>query len=269
MWNQFSAKRIEINARTPPEHWFEDTKKQNNHHILDVFDLVIPHVPIPDPRHHRDGEGVAISRLLLHGLFLVIFGLLLSVAGRGRAAVRRGRRVVVGRVQVGRVPLSLRVLLLVPFETFYREGPAALCASVRREEHFKALSFAHPMLLFTLFPRKLCDLTLLITRGQAGTCLSVIKPRLPASFSVSPSAGQPMTHLAQTSSGSIHSVNSGGRPSSCGVSSLSSHAFRTTSQCDPLFIRMHLRMKGRYRPRWWHHCYSETVAAFPLPIGES
>lgn len=91
------------------------------------------------------------------------------------------------------------------------------------------------------------DLTLNIILGQAETCLSVIKPRLPASFGASPSAGRPMTHLAQTSSGSIHSVNSGGRPSSRGVSSLSSHAFRTTSQRVPLFIRIHLRIKRHYR----------------------
>lgn len=51
----------------------------------------------------------------------------------------------------------------------------------------------------------------------------------------------PVTHLAHTSSGSIHTVTSCGRQRSAGVSSLSSHAFSTSSsQRTPLFIRMHL-----------------------------
>lgn len=117
------------------------------------------------------------------------------------------------------------------------------------------------------------DSTLNIFLGQAETCLSVIKPRPPASLCASPSAGQPMTHLAQTSSGSIHSVNSGGRPSSRGVSSLSSHAFRTMSQTVSLFIRIHLWIKRHYRsqlqlitvtPRWGGHFPDPYLYACPL-----
>lgn len=53
----------------------------------------------------------------------------------------------------------------------------------------------------------------------------------------------PVTHLAHTSSGSIHRVISGGSLSLLTVSSLSSQAFSTTASQGPsLFIRIHLSM---------------------------
>lgn len=117
------------------------------------------------------------------------------------------------------------------------------------------------------------DWTFNVILGQAETCLSLFKPCLPASLCASPTAVLPMTHLAQTSSGSIHSVNSGGRPSSRGVSSLSSHAFRTMSHSVPLFIRIHLRIKRHYRSqlqlitstlRWDEHFPGWYLYACPL-----
>lgn len=63
----------------------------------------------------------------------------------------------------------------------------------------------------------------------------------------------PVTHLAHTSSGSIHTVTSCGRQRSAGVSSLSSHAFSTSSsQRTPLFIRMHL-WRTRCSLSWSNH----------------
>lgn len=74
--------------------------------------------------------------------------------------------------------------------------------------------------------------------GSVERCLHIIT-HLSPSIIASCQGQQPVTHLAHTSSGSIHSVTSG-RRSSLGVSSLSSHAFWTSPQTAPLFIRMHL-----------------------------
>lgn len=104
---------------------------QNDYHISDVFDLVFPHMSLLDPGNHRDSAGGAICRSLLHDLFFVIFDLILGVAGRSRTTVWRGSGVVIWRVQVSRVILfSHCTLLIVPFETFYCEGPAVLCTPV-------------------------------------------------------------------------------------------------------------------------------------------
>lgn len=134
------------NTLTPLEYCDSKTKeKQNVYHISDVFGLVFPHMPPLDPGHHCHRAGAAIYNSHLHDLFLIIFGLLLAVAGRSRTTVWRGSGVVIWRVQVSRVILfSLCILLNVPFETFYCEGPAVLCTPVERVQNvIKLLPFVH------------------------------------------------------------------------------------------------------------------------------
>lgn len=109
----------------------ECSQKEENYLISDVFDLIIPHMPLLDPGNHRDGAGAAICRVL-HSFFVVIFGLLLSVARCSWTAVWRASGVVIRRVQGSRVILfSLSIL----FEMFYCEGPAVLCTPAEREQN--------------------------------------------------------------------------------------------------------------------------------------
>lgn len=130
IWNQFSAK---INTLRP-EHIViqECSQKEENYHISDVFDLIIPHMPLLDSGNHRDGAAAAICRVL-HSFFVVIFGLLLGVARRSWTAVWRGSGVIIRRVQGSRVILfSLSILLC---KIFYCEGPAVLCTPAERERN--------------------------------------------------------------------------------------------------------------------------------------
>lgn len=143
-----------------PKYRNSDTTKQpkqNNYHISGVFDLVIPHMPLLDPGNHCDGAGAAICRFLFGDPFLIIFGLLLCVAGCGWAAVRRGGGVVIRRVQVSGVVLfSLSVL--APFKTFYREGPAVLRTPVGRERNLlKPILLHTPCCYSVFFPE--CQMT--------------------------------------------------------------------------------------------------------------
>lgn len=118
------------NTILKPLEWCDSRieERQNDYRIADVFDLVFPHMSLLEPGHHCDGAGAAICRCLHRDLFFVIFGLLLGIAGCSRTTVWRGSGVVIWRVQVSRVILiSLCTLLIVPFKTFYREGPAVLC----------------------------------------------------------------------------------------------------------------------------------------------
>ena len=62
-------------------------EKENDYHIFDVFDPVFLHMSLLDPGHHCDGAGAAICCSLLYDLILVIFGLLLGVAGCSRTTV--------------------------------------------------------------------------------------------------------------------------------------------------------------------------------------
>lgn len=79
--------------------------------------------------------------------------------------------------------------------------------------------------------------------GKTERKVCVMLSCLSASFTACLSTPNNMrvTHLTHTSSGSIHSVISRGRPRSPGLSSLSAQAFRTTSSHGiPSFMLIHL-----------------------------
>lgn len=102
--------------------------------------------------------------------------------------------------------------------------------------------------------------------GSVQRCLDIVT-HLSLSIIASGQGQQPVTHLAHTSSGSIHSVTSG-RRSSVGVSSLSSHAFWTSPQTAPWFIRMHLwseRLKTKQDISVW----TKGAQVFLWRIGEA